>query len=269
MIITQFFGYEAASEYQGLLIWAVVIGMGGSMFSLFASKFLAKMSMGVKIIDPQSMDSNERRLTERIHQFARQAGLRKMPEVGVYDSPEINAFATGPSKNNSLVAVSSGILTALDNDELDGVLAHEVSHIANGDMVTMTLIQGIINTLVFFIARIIARVILQDSNSRGFGTYFMVIMGLQIVLSLLGSIVVNYFSRWREFRADAGSAKIAGRDKMIKALQRLQQNTDLIDSSHESMASLKISNKPGGLMAMLFSTHPPLEDRIKRLQTGR
>ena len=194
-----------------------------------------------------------------------------MPEVGIYNSPEVNAFATGPSKRNSLVAVSTGLLNGMSQDEVEGVLAHEVSHIANGDMVTMTLIQGVVNAFVMFFARIAAFAVSNfmrgdDEEGEGLGwfAHMAVIFVFEIIFGLLGSIVVAFFSRYREYRADSGAARLAGREKMIAALQRLKNQT-YMDKRGESLATLKISNRKGGLAA-LISTHPSLDDRIKALQ---
>jgi heat shock protein HtpX len=188
-----------------------------------------------------------------------------MPEVGVYDSPEVNAFATGPSKSRSLVAVSTGLLRSMRQDEVEGVLAHEVSHIGNGDMVTMTLLQGVINAFVMFFARVIAFAISRGGDSRSSsGSSFMVVMVLQIVLGILGSLVTAWFSRHREFRADRGAATLAGRDRMIAALQRLAGNREMVDTSHQALATLKINGTRGWMV--FFSTHPPLEARIAALQ---
>lgn len=249
----------------GIVIWSGVWGMGGAFISLLLSKFMAKRMMGVKIIDPKTMDSQSRRIVEAVHHLARKARLKKMPEVGVYDNPEMNAFATGPSKSNSLVAVSSGLLNALDDEQLEGVLAHEIAHIANGDMVTLTLIQGVINAFVLFFARIVASIIASNfDRGRGF-IEFGVYIALQIAFSLLGSMVVAYFSRIREFRADSGGAKYAGRGKMISALQALSRQT-VPYNKKDNLAALKISGASS--MSMLLRTHPPLQDRIARLQKG-
>ena len=270
-ILSQFLGIPA-SDYMGQMIFmCLAFGMGGAFLSLWMSKFMAKQFMGVQLIDPQSQNSAERALVDTVHQMARAAHLKKMPEVGIYDSPEINAFATGPSKNNSLVAVSTGLLHQLDEDEVKGVLGHEVAHIANGDMVTMTLLQGIINAFVMFLARILANFILRGDDDDGPSpiSYMLTVMGLQLVFGLLGSLVVNAFSRWREFRADAGGARLAGRDRMISALQALQRHSMGVDprGQKDGFASLKISSgKEPGALAKLFSTHPDLSDRIRRLE---
>ena len=249
-----------------------VMGFSGSLISLMMSKFMAKHMYGVQIIDPKATDSRSRGLVEMVHNFARRAGLPAMPEVGIYESPDINAFATGPSKSNSLVALSTGLLNSMSADEVEGVVGHEVAHIANGDMVTMTLIQGIVNTFVLFLSRILASLIANSSSSdddrRGSPMLQWVLtMVFDILFAILASIVVNYFSRRREFRADAGGAKIAGREKMIAGLRRLQSQFERIEPDNGAAATLKISNKSSGIMA-LFSTPPALSERIARLEKG-
>ncbi|MCB0356449.1 MAG: protease HtpX [Bdellovibrionales bacterium] len=267
-LLSLFFGIKIEpSSLSGLVIFCGLFGMGGAFISLFLSKFLAKMTMGVQIIDPQVKDPHLLELVKTVHNLAAKAGLNKMPEVGIYNSPEVNAFATGPSKNNSLVAVSAGLLNKMHKDEVEGVLAHEVAHIANGDMVTMTLIQGIINTLVMIIARLVASAIAGQMDDRARPmVHFGLVMVLQIALSLLGSFAVSAFSRWREYRADYGGARLAGRNKMIAALERLAKNQDLIERDQQAMASLKISSQRRGTLMELLSTHPALEDRIARLK---
>lgn len=255
--------------YQGLFIFCLFWGMGGAFISLMLSKFMAKKMMGVRIIEPKGPGSE---LVQRVHALARKAGLEKMPEVGVYESPEVNAFATGPSRNNSLVAVSSGLLSKMGESEVDGVLAHEVAHIANGDMVTMTLVQGVMNAFVMFAARVVASIIdnaMRDEDGRGglgMFAYFGVVIVLDILFGILAAPVVAGFSRWREYRADNGGARLAGKDKMIAALEALQRNVDKIDKSTDQKAfqSMKISNT--GSLAALMSTHPPLSKRIEALR---
>ncbi|PJZ70623.1 zinc metalloprotease HtpX [Leptospira perolatii] len=263
--------YLASSgiSYVELLIFATVWGMGGAFISLFISKFMAKMAMGVQIIDPRSASGWQKDLLSRIQRLSQTAGL-PMPEVGVYESPEINAFATGPSRNNALVAVSTGLLNKLDSGELDGVLGHELSHVANGDMVTMTLVQGVVNSFVYFFAWIVSRIIAsQFRDDLGYFARFMINQLLIVVFGILGSIVVAYVSRAREYRADAGGAKLAGRTNMIAALEKLKASysRDPVDQRGDAIAALKISNRSGGFMA-LFSTHPPLEERIAALRAN-
>jgi heat shock protein HtpX len=221
----------------------------------------------VKLVDGRTGNSQADWLYQTVARLTQQANL-PMPEVGIYASDEVNAFATGPSKNRSLVAVSSGLLRSMRPEEVEGVLAHEVTHIANGDMVTMTLLQGVINAFVMFLARIIAYAIVRgtsDSRSRGSsGLEFLVVMVLQIVLGMLGLLVVAWFSRQREFRADAGGAHLAGRPRMVAALQRLKANQELVDPSHQALATMKINGTRS--WAALFATHPPLEVRIAALE---
>ncbi len=254
-------------NYEALLIFCLVWGMGGAFISLALSRIMAKWMMGVKVIDPETRDPQAQALLQTVYRLAQGAGLQKMPQVGVYDSPEVNAFATGPTKNRSLVAVSSGLLHRMDRDAVEGVLGHEVAHIANGDMVTMTLIQGVVNAFVMFFARIIAWVISQQVREEArFMVHLIAVIVLQIAFSFLGMFVIAFFSRWREFRADEGGARLAGREKMIAALRALANGPAVVDDRQAAVASLKISN-PGRLMAML-STHPPLAERIRRLEMG-
>lgn len=250
----------------GLMVFSAVWGFGGAFISLFISKWMAKRAMGVKVIDPSRASSQEMEVYQMVERISRTAGMTKMPEVGIYDAPDINAFATGRSKNSSLVAVSTGLLNSMSKAEVEGVIGHEIAHITNGDMVTMTLIQGVVNSFVIFFSRLIARVAASNVDSRNAHMVQMLVsIVLDIVFSILGSMVVAYFSRAREFRADRGGAMYAGREKMIAGLRRLQANFDRMQPDDSSMATMKISSKPGGVMA-LFSTHPPLELRIQRLQ---
>lgn len=260
-------------DYQMLLYFCLVWGMGGAFISLGLSRSMAKWMMGVEVIDPNTRDPRLQQLVQMVHRLAQGAALPSMPEVGVYDSPEVNAFATGPTRSRALVAVSTGILEQMDRSELEGVLGHEISHIANGDMVTMTLIQGVVNAFVMFLARAIGFAIAtmargRDEGSEGFSylTYFITVTVLEILFMVLGSIVVFWFSRQREFRADAGGARLAGREKMIQALQALKRSYELVDTrSQPALNTLKISGGEGGIMRLL-STHPTLDQRIKRLQ---
>lgn len=256
-------------DYGQLMLFCLVWGMGGSLISLALSRVMAKMMMGVRVIDPATSEPRERALLDTVHALARGARLPAMPEVGYYDSPEVNAFATGPTKSRALVAVSTGLLQRMNGDEVEGVLGHEISHIANGDMVTMTLIQGVVNAFVLFLARVIAFAISQNVRDENRGAVnFGVVLVLQIVLSLFGAMVVAAFSRWREFRADRGGATLAGSPKMIAALERLRRTSELVDTRQEAMATLKIAGGPSRFMA-LMATHPPLEERIARLQQHR
>lgn len=259
-------------DYQSLMIFCLIWGMGGAFISLALSRVMAKWMMGVQVISPETRSVEQRDLLQMVHELARAAHLPVMPEVGIYDSPEINAFATGPTKSRSLVAVSTGLLRRMNRDEIKGVLGHEVAHIANGDMVTMTLIQGVINAFVMFLARAIAFALTmtkgQDSEERQ-GTpmsYYLVQFALEMVFMILGSIVVAWFSRYREYRADSGGAQLAGRGNMIQALEGLRRSiADVDPSAQPAMQALKISSRPSG-WAKLFSTHPPLEERIERLK---
>lgn len=253
-------------DMQSLAIFCLVWGMGGSFISLGISRIIAKMMLGVKVIDPTSASGEAAWLVQTVYHLASAAGLSVMPEVGIYQSPELNAFATGPTKNRSLVAVSSGLLERMDRNQVEGVLGHEVTHIANGDMVTMTLLQGIINAFVMFLARIIAFAVSQNvkEGSRR-GVQFMVTIVLEILLSFLGMFVVAAYSRRREFRADAGGARLSGREKMIAALEGLRRGGSLVDKRAPSLAAFKISSQRRGFMALL-STHPPLDVRIARLR---
>jgi len=260
---------EAGLDYSSLMIFCLIWGFVGSGISLMMSKFMAKRMMGVEIVDDRGQYGD---LVRKVHTMARAAGINKMPEVGVYQSPEVNAFATGPSKNNSLVAVSSGLLQQMNTDEVEGVLAHEIAHVANGDMVTMALVQGVINAFVMFFARIAAFALqnaMRGDNdderpaASGF-LYHIIVMVFEIGFSFLGMFVVAYFSRIREFRADQGGAKFAGKHKMVAALRKLQQKIDLVDDSQDQIKAMKISSKKG-LMSFL-STHPSLEDRIAALE---
>lgn len=250
----------------GLLGFCFVWGMGGAFISLLLSKTMAKWGMGVRIIDETSMNAQEREVVSMVHRMAQAANLPKMPEVGIYDSPDVNAFATGPSRKNSLVAVSTGLLDNMTKGEVEGVVGHEVAHIANGDMVTMTLIMGIVNSFAMFLSRTLAKLLASQMDEKIAGVaYFAMTIVFDIAFTILGSIAVSYFSRRREYRADYGGAMYAGRDKMIAGLRRLQSMYDRMEPDNRSLATLKISNKPVGIMA-LFSTHPSLESRIERLQ---
>lgn len=259
-------------DYSSLMVFCLVWGMAGSFISLAISRMMAKWSMGVQLIDPHTGHGSERQLLETVYRLSKSAGLEVMPEVGIYDSEEVNAFATGPTRNRSLVAVSSGLLNRMNRDEVEGVLAHEVAHIANGDMVTMTLVQGVVNAFVMFFARIAAwgvtQVLSRDSDEESSPSmliYHVTTFVFDIAFGILGSMVVAWYSRQREFRADAGGAKYGGRERMIAALRRLQQQVEAVDTSSKSLAAMKISNGKSGFMALL-STHPPLEDRIEALQ---
>jgi heat shock protein HtpX len=259
-------------DYQSLAIFCLVWGFGGAFISLGLSRIMAKWMMKVKVIKTAET-AEERWLLDKVHEISRRAGLTTMPEVGIYESADPNAFATGPSKKRSLVAVSTGLMNRMDKNAVEGVLAHEVAHIANGDMVTMTLVQGVMNAFVMFFARIIAFAISQNvkEETRPLVNMIATIV-LQIALSFLAMFAVAYVSRRREFRADAGAANLSGRDKMIAALESLQRFVErpehlVAEKENPAYAALKISGKSSGLMG-LMSTHPPLAERIRRLKTG-
>ena len=252
-------------DIQSLAVFSFVWGMGGAFISLQMSRFIAKQATGVRLVDGRSGDEMLDWLYATVARLTQQANL-PVPEVGVYDSGEVNAFATGPSKSRSLVAVSSGLLRGMRRDEIEGVLAHEVAHIANGDMVTMTLLQGVINAFVMFFARLIAFAFSRGSSRDGHstGVNFLVVIVLEIALGILGSLVTAWFSRQREFRADRGGATLAGRERMLAALRRLAGNAELVDTSHQSLATLKINGARNWMV--FFSTHPPLPARIAALE---
>ena len=257
-ILMPVLGIDSQSN-AGLLLFCAVFGMGGSFVSLAMSKWIAKRSVGAVVIE-QPANQQEAWLIDIVKFQASQAGIG-MPEVAVWDSPEINAFATGMNRNNALVAVSTGLLGSMTKDEAEAVLAHEISHVANGDMVTLALIQGVVNTFVYFFARIAASALSRGSNNRFM--YFMTVIFFQFVFGILASIIVMWFSRRREYRADEGGANLAGAQKMIAALQRLQGDSQ---ESHldGQLVAFGISGKKA--MAALFLSHPPLEERIAALQ---
>jgi len=254
---------------QALLVMSAVIGFAGSFISLAMSKFLAKRSMGVRIIE-QPRDHTEQWLVDVVRRQAQQARVG-MPEVGIFNSPEPNAFATGMNRNHALVAVSTGLLQRMHGDEIEAVLGHEMTHVSNGDMVTMGLIQGVVNTFVIFLSRVVGHVVdrVVFKTERGYGpAYFITSIVAQIFLSILASMIVMWFSRRREFRADAGGASLAGRQKMIGALQALQRAHEPQDLPGE-FAAFGISGGIGSGIRKLFMSHPPLEARIAALQQGR
>ena len=253
---------------KALLVMSAVIGFSGSFISLALSKFLAKRSMGVKLIEQPATES-ERWLLQTVKRQAEAARIG-MPDVGIFDSPQPNAFATGMRRNHALVAVSTGLLQRMNSDEVEAVLAHEITHVSNGDMVTMGLIQGVVNTFVIFLSRIIGHVVdrVVFKTQRGYGpAYYITSIVAQIFLSFLASMIVMWFSRRREFRADAGGASLAGREKMIGALQALQRQHEPHDLPGE-FAAFGISGGLGSGIKKLFMTHPPLEVRIAALRAA-
>ena len=261
-IILSILGLNRTHGMGGMLASAAVVGFTGSIVSLLLSKYMAKQSVGAQVItQPQS--EVEQWLLDTVAHQARQWNLN-MPEVAIYDSPALNAFATGATKNSSLIAVSTGLLHGMTRDEVEAVLAHEMAHVGNGDMVTLTLIQGVVNTFVVFLARLIASLVSSNNNnessSNNTGTYFIVNMILQMLFGFLASIVVYYFSRQREYRADAGAAKLVGAPKMIAALQRLKGHSSMLPAD---MSAMGIASEEKD---SLMSTHPSLDNRIARLQ---
>lgn len=275
-ITLRILGVESILDEQGvgldlkaLLIFAAVFGMGGSFISLAISKWSAKRMTGARVI-AQPGNQTEAWLVETVARQAREAGIG-MPEVAIYNAPEINAFATGMNRNNALVAVSRGLLDNMSRDEAEAVLGHEVSHVANGDMVTLALIQGVVNTFVIFLSRVIGhlvdRVVFKVERGHGPAFWITVIIA-EIVLAILASIIVMWFSRRREFRADTGGASLAGRGKMIAALRRLQSNYGQPAQLPDQMAAFGISGGVGAGLKRLFMSHPPLEERIEALQAA-
>jgi heat shock protein HtpX len=264
--------FDMAGGQGALLVICAVWGFGAAFVSLLLSRWMAKRAMGVQLVGPDTRNPEAQWLYNTVARLTQQANL-PMPEVGVYESPELNAFATGPSKRKSLVAVSSGLLRRMDRQEVEGVLAHEVSHIANGDMVTMTLIQGVVNAFVLYLSHIVAMIARNALSSRdergpsflGVMAGHMVFIAAQIAFGLLGSMITAWFSRHREFRADAGGAGLAGQGAMVGALRRLKSFQGQVDNQRSpELATLKIAGGRG-LMALL-STHPPLEVRIAALE---
>lgn len=258
------------NQMSGLLVMAAVFGFGGSFISLLLSKFMAKRSTGAQVIDQPSTET-ERWLLETVRRQAQAAGIG-MPEVAIYDGPEINAFATGANRNNALVAVSTGLLQHMDRDEAEAVLGHEISHVANGDMVTMALLQGVLNTFVIVLARVVGGIVdgylsgNRDDGRRGFA-YYIIVMVLEMVFGLFATMIAMWFSRRREFRADAGGAHLAGRQKMIAALERLSLNHGQ-STLPTQVAAFGIAGGVGEGLRKLFLSHPPLEQRIAALRSS-
>jgi len=272
-IVLRLLGIESLLAEQGtqldlraLLVFSAVVGFSGSLISLAISKWSAKRLTGARVIETPR-NAAESWLLNTVKRHAQIAGIG-MPEVAIYDSPEINAFATGARRDNALVAVSTGLLAKLDQDEVEAVLGHEISHVANGDMVTLALIQGVVNTFVVFLSRVVGFVVdrVVFRTERGYGPgFFITSIVAQIVLGILASMIVMWFSRQREFRADYGGAKLAGRDKMIRALERLRQAHEP-SRLPESMQAFGISSGPAIGLKQLFMSHPPLEQRIAALK---
>lgn len=275
-IVCQLLGVDVylastGQDFTGLLIFAALLGFGGSIISLLMSKWVAKRATGAQVIDPQRPGNEvEAWLVQTVRRQAEQAGIG-MPEVAIYNAPEMNAFATGASRNNALVAVSTGLMQQMDRDEVEAVLGHEVAHVANGDMVTMALLQGVLNTFVIVLSRVIGRIIDQVvfKNERGPGIgYWITVMVLQVVLGILASMIAMWFSRQREFRADHGGATLAGRDKMISALRRLSGNQG-VSTLPEEVEAFGISGRMAQGAKRLLMSHPPITERIAALEAGR
>jgi heat shock protein HtpX len=257
---------QHGSNLGGLLVWAALFGFGGSFISLAMSKSMAKMGMGVRVIG-QSPDPTEQWLLSVVEHHARTVGVG-MPEVGIFNSPEPNAFATGASRNSALVAVSTGLLQRMNRQEIEAVLGHEMTHVANGDMVTLTLIQGVVNTFVLFLSRVIGnivdRAVFRSDSGGGIG-YFITVIVLQLLLGVLATIIVMWFSRWREFRADRGGAQLAGTGNMIAALEDLKRVHEPLPA--KQFAAFGIADgRVGGGLRRLFMSHPPLDERIAALR---
>jgi heat shock protein HtpX len=275
-ITLRLLGFESILDQQGvnldinsLALFAAVFGFGGSFLSLAMSKWSAKRMTGAVVIE-QPRNATEKWLVETVARQAQQAGIG-MPEVAIYDAPEMNAFATGASRNKALVAVSTGLMRNMSQDEVEAVLAHEVSHVANGDMITLALIQGVVNTFVIFLSRVIGhfvdRVILKNERGHGIGFWVTTIIA-ELVLGILASIIVMWFSRKREYRADEGGAALAGREKMVSALQALQRQMSPENQLPDQLVAFGISSTVGQGIKALFMSHPPLEDRIRSLKAG-
>jgi len=272
-VVLQLLGVESILQNNGadlnlqaLLIFSAVFGMGGSFISLMMSKWMAKRMSGAEVIQ-QPRNGTEKWLLSTVERLSQKAGIG-MPEVAVFQTEEINAFATGMSRNSALVAVSSGLLSNMSENEAEAVIGHEIAHVANGDMVTLTLIQGVVNTFVIFFSRIVGffvdRVLLKNERGHGMG-YYIASFVAQIVFGILASGIVMYFSRWREFRADEGGADLAGTQNMIAALEKLRRNTGAAELP-EQMVAFGISGGAKSNLQKFFMSHPPLEDRIMALR---
>ncbi|HYB66642.1 MAG TPA: protease HtpX [Steroidobacteraceae bacterium] len=272
-VVARLLGIDAylaahGQSLQGLLVWAALFGFGGAFISLAMSKMQAKMFMGVRGIAPQSGDPTEQWLLSVIEHHARNVGVG-MPEVGIFDSPEPNAFATGMSRNSALVAVSTGLLQRMNRQEIEAVLGHEMTHVANGDMVTLALIQGVVNTFVLFLARVVGnivdRAVFRSDDGRGIASYLTFYV-LQIAFGILATPIVMWFSRWREFRADRGGAQLAGTPNMIAALEELKRVHEPLPA--QQFAAFGIADGAvGSGLRRLFMSHPPLDERIAALRS--
>ncbi len=274
--VDRILGHGGAINFYALMVFSMVFGFGGAIISLLISKWSAKMAVGAQVIE-NPIDPTERWLVETVHRQASEAGIG-MPEVAIYDAPDVNAFATGWNRNEALVAVSTGLLQNMNKDEIEAVLGHEISHVANGDMVTLALIQGVVNTFVIMFSKLfgilVDRVLLKNDEREGPGIgAFVAEIVAQLVLGILASIIVFWFSRQREFRADAGGARLAGRGKMIAALERLKANHEQAVANQQQtglpqpMAAFGIAGD--GALSKLFMTHPPLEERIAALKAAQ
>jgi heat shock protein HtpX len=260
-------------NYTSLMVFCLIWGMGGAFISLMLSRLMAKWMMGVKLIDPLTADSGQQRIYKMVERLAQAAHLPCTPEVGIFNSDAPNAFATGPTKKRSLVAVSTGLIQKMQPHELEAIVGHEIAHIANGDMVTMTLLQGIINAFVMFLARILAFVIARGSknekeSSFSYGSYYLFVYLFEIIFMILGSIVICFYSRKREFRADLGGARLSSFSNMISALNSLEKKSDMVEVGQEKPAlqAFMIYSKKSSLFGKLFSTHPPIAERVEKLK---
>lgn len=258
-------------DYSQLLAFCAIWGIGGAFISLVLSKWMAKMMMGVRSVTGRESDPRIQRLYQSVHQIAERAGMKTMPEVGIFDSQMPNAFATGPTASHSLVAVSTGLLSTLSEDEVDAVIAHEISHVVNGDMVTMALLQGVVNAFVMFFARALALLVSgfgkNDSKRGSWMSYYMFTILFEFVFFILGYLVIAFFSRWREYRADRGGAQLTSKLSMIHALKGLDQ-VRTIESKGvaNSMKAFLINSEKRQTLFSLFATHPPLASRIQALE---
>jgi len=275
-VIVHVFGFDRFLDQRGLnypslMVFCLIWGFGGAFVSLLLSRWMAKKAMGVQVIDPENPGGTEERwLVQTVHQLAQKSGLETMPEVGIYESPDPNAFATGPDRHSALVAVSTGLFNAMEKNEIEAVLGHEITHITNGDMVTLTLLQGVINAFVMFLAYVVTFILTRSNDDRrggGFMAQYFMRMMFQMVFGMIGMIIVMAFSRWREYRADAGGGRLSSRQNMAKALRSLGKYMDQPKPTEpKAIAAFKISSRDG--MLGLWASHPPLEKRIARLESA-